>query len=194
MKRNKGHLFVVSAPAGTGKTTLVRMVVGSDPKRFVQSTSCTTRPPRRGEIDGNHYHFISREAFERYVEQDAFLEWATVFGQLYGTLASHVEQLRNEGKHVFLVIDTQGMQQLMERDIDGMTTIFIRPPSVSALRDRLQGRRSETQERIEERLSAAKRELACAANYDYTIINDELQTAYEELQRGIKESIACTNT
>jgi guanylate kinase len=174
-----GLIFVVSAPAGTGKTTLVRMLC--DEFDCVQeSVSFTTRPARANEVPGRDYHFISVAEFEKRIAEKDFLEYAKVFDHYYGTSKSDVEAQRKLGKHVILVIDTQGALQLKER-IDAVF-IFLTPPSISELRRRLESRKSDSQEAIEQRLSWAEREIAIANRYDYQIVNDHLKSAYEVLR------------
>ncbi len=175
----RGLAFVLSAPAGTGKTTLAKMLF----KEFdciSSSVSFTTRAPRVGEVDGKDYHFISREKFIEMIDNDQFLEHATVYQDFYGTSRAFVEEELAQGKHVLLVIDTQGALQLMKSF--QAIFIFIKPPSLSALRTRLAARKSETEETIEQRLSWAEREISLASSYDYQIVNDDLQVAYTVLK------------
>lgn len=177
----KGLIFVLSAPAGTGKTTLVRMLLDEFPSLAV-SVSCTTRSPRPEEISGRDYYFLSKKEFQRKVEEDEFLEHAEVFGNHYGTSRVEVEKLQSEGKHVILVIDTQGGMQLMEEKVDA-TFIFVKPPSFAELRERLFKRRTESADLIEQRLSWAEKEIEAGSHhYDYQIVNDNLHHAYEILR------------
>ncbi len=175
----EGIVFIVSAPAGTGKTTLVRMLCQEFPC-VVQSISFTTRKPRPNEIRGKDYHFVDKAEFEKRVAEDDFLEHATVFTEQYGTSKSFVEKERVSGKHVVLVIDTQGAQQLMGK-LDAVT-IFISPPNMEALQKRLSHRKSENKAAIEERLSWAQKEMSTAGQYDYQIVNDRLEIAYKVLR------------
>ncbi len=175
----RGLAFVISAPAGTGKTTLVRMLC----KKYsciVDSVSYTTRLPRRNEIQGRDYHFISHAEFEKKIEEGEFLEYAKVFDHYYGTSRKFVEAEQAAGKHVALVIDTQGAIQLME-SFDAVF-IFISPPNLAELRNRLKSRRSETESTLEQRLSWAEKEMALASRYDYHIVNERLYIAYEVLK------------
>lgn len=176
---NKGIIFIVSAPAGTGKTTLVRMLCKEFPC-VVVSISYTTRKPRPGEVEGKDYHFISHEEFKKRIDRGDFLEHARVFEEHYGTSRHTVEEQQKSGKHVVLVIDTQGAMQLMKQ-LDAVF-IFILPPDADELQRRLAGRKSESQGAIEQRLSWAQKELGFAASYDYQIVNDDLQTAYDALR------------
>lgn len=179
-KLKTGIVFVVSAPAGTGKTTLIRMLEDEFPC-IAKSISCTTRPMRAGEIAEKDYHFISPEEFAGRLKKGEFLEHAQVFGQSYGTLKAHVEAKQQEGKHVILVIDTQGAEQLKESGYEAVF-IFLRPPSLAELRARLFKRKTEATEHIEERLAWAQNELAMSRLYDYQIVNDNLHRAYEILR------------
>jgi guanylate kinase len=175
----KGLVFVVSAPAGTGKTTLVRMLREEFP-RVVENISFTTREPRTNEEPGKDYHFISLQEFKQKIQEGDFIEYAEVFGNYYGTSLKELVALQEKGKHVVLVIDTQGALQLKEK-IDAVF-IFISPPSMEELRARLYRRRSETQEVIERRLLWAEKEMELIFRYDYHIVNDQLKTAYDALR------------
>jgi len=177
MKR--GLVFVISAPAGTGKTTLVRMLL-EEFLTVTESVSFTTRLPRPNEVAGRDYHFIDLAEFEKKIKEGEFLEYAKVFGNYYGTSRKFVESEQGKGKHVILVIDTQGALQLKGRLEAAF--IFISPPSLEELRSRLYRRRSETEEAIAHRLSWAEKEMALAKKYDYHIVNDHLKAAYDVLR------------
>jgi guanylate kinase len=177
--RQTGLTFVVSAPAGTGKTTLVTMLM-NEFSCVQASISCTTRPKRPGEIDGVHYLFLSEEEFSKKVEEGEFLEHITLFGWRYGTSRTVVQRMKEEGKHVVLVIDTQGALQLMGKE--AATFIFLLPPSLEALALRLTERGTESQENIVSRLSEAEREISMARAYQYVIVNDNLHVAYQALR------------
>lgn len=174
-----GHLFVLSAPAGTGKTTLVEMLT-QEFDCVKRSVSCTTRPKRPNEVDGVDYNFLTEEAFVKKINEGQFLEHVTLFGYHYGTSRHQVEKLRSEGKHVFLVIDTQGALHLMGQV--AATFIFVLPPSFEELARRLQERGTENYESLSKRLHEAEREIATSTAYHYVIVNDELKTAYEVLK------------
>lgn len=175
----RGLLFIVSAPAGTGKTTLVEMLTEEFPN-VVRSVSYTTRKPRAAEIDGVDYYFITKKEFEEKAAAGEFLEHVELYNTCYGTSRGWVEDKRSQGKHVVLVIDTQGGLKLKGK-VEG-TFIFIQPPSLEVLRGRLLKRNTETEEVIAERLAWAKKEMDDAAFYDYKIINDDLNTAYQVLR------------
>lgn len=174
-----GRLFILSAPAGTGKNTLITRLCNEFPN-LVESTSCTTRQPRRGESEGEHYHFVSEKTFLQKIAEGAFLEHVELFGSRYGTLRETIERDLAKSLCVILVIDTQGALQLKEK-IDA-TTIFLAPPSLEELRLRLERRKSEDPKEIEERLKRAAEEIKLAGHYDYYVINDEMDEAYEVLR------------
>lgn len=176
----KGHLFVISAPAGTGKSTLVQMLLEEFPEALEESCSCTTRGARPYEIAGQHYNFLSTEEFEKKIEGNEFLEYAKVFGNYYGTLKSEVARIQTSGKHAILVIDTQGALALQGR-VDA-TFIFIKPPTTEELENRLFRRKTEDEDRMRERLEWAVRELALAKKYDYQFVNDDLSLGYQVLR------------
>lgn len=174
-----GLAFVLSAPAGTGKTTLVQMLVKEFPC-VVESVSFTTRKPRAGEVDGVHYHFISQEEFENKIKNNEFLEYVQLYGHYYGTDFQSIQKLKEQGRHVILVIDTQGSLQLKSKF--EATFVFLSPPSQEVLRERLTLRQTETPEIIEKRLDWARHELEMAKFYDYRIVNDDLLIAYQVLR------------
>lgn len=175
----KGHLFIISAPAGTGKTTLVKKLINEFPC-VKSSVSFTTRLPRPREVNGIDYKFITRKEFEKKIEQGEFIEYVELYGDYYGTSKKYIETLQNEGNHVILVIDTQGGLKL--KKLLKSTLIFIMPPSLEELSARLYKRKSESPEVIETRLKWAEIELEDAKYYDYAIVNDNLKTAYEALK------------
>ena len=175
----RGQVYIFSAPAGTGKTTLVEMLMEEFPC-VKESVSLTTRKQRPNEVDGQHYHFITEEEFEKRIEAGEFLEHAKVFGHYYGTSKILLEEQRKQGFHVILTIDTQGAMQLLGK-IDAIS-IFLLPPSIDELKVRLEGRNTETKEVIEQRISWAEKEMAQAEHYDYNIINDDLTTAYQVMR------------
>jgi guanylate kinase len=178
-----GRLFVVAAPSGAGKTSLVNALVADDPK-LVISVSYTTRAPRPGEKDGIHYHFVTDAAFEHRREAGEFLEYAEVFGNWYGTHRQTTEAILETGQDVLLEIDWQGARQI-KRTFPGARSIFILPPSVEALRQRLGHRAQDSAEVIERRMAEAKAELSHCAEFDFVVVNDDFATALEELRQVI---------
>ena len=183
MSSRRGLLFVISAPSGTGKTTLVERLVQILPN-LRMSRSYTSRPLRAGERDGVDYHFISRAAFEAMIDDDAFLEWADVFGNLYGTAAADVQHMLDGGQDVVLVIDVQGARQVRQRATDH-TAVFVMPPSYQALERRLRGRSADSEAAMQQRLAAARAEAGCYVDYDYVVINDQLEPTVVRLQEII---------
>ncbi len=176
----RGLLFIVSAPSGTGKTTLVERLVHLLPN-LCMSRSYTSRAARPGERDEVDYNFITRALFEEMVREDAFLEWADVFGNCYGTAAADTEALLAEGKDVMLVIDVQGAKQVRTRGIETVG-IFVLPPSATVLEQRLRGRSKDAEDQIRTRLEVACREVDEFASYEYVVVNDELETAVDRLR------------
>jgi guanylate kinase len=175
-----GILFVVSAPSGTGKTTLVERLVQRVPN-LIMSRSYTSRPARTGENDGVDYNFISRQKFDEMVRAGAFLEWADVFGNLYGTSAADTARCLEQGCDVVLVIDVQGARQVRRRRRDTVG-IFVLPPSFEVLERRLRGRSKDAEEAIQRRLRTAQAEVAAFSEYDYVVINDEVDACVERLE------------
>jgi len=176
----RGLLFIVSAPSGTGKTTIVERLVQVVP-RLRLSRSYTSRPARAGEKDGVDYNFISRQRFEAMMAEHAFLEWADVFGNYYGTCAADTEACLARGEDVVLVIDVKGARQVRSRGIETVG-IFVLPPSSDVLEQRLRGRSKDTEEQIRRRLDVARQEVAEYAQYEYVVINDEVDRAVDRLR------------
>lgn len=180
MNSQRGNLYVVSAPSGAGKTTLVHKIMESHPNlRF--SISYTTRQPRAGEVDGRDYFFLDTPLFEQMRKSDEFLEYAEVFGNFYGTGRQQVEELRNHGHDVLLEIDWQGAQQVRTRQPD-CCSIFILPPSLPELERRLRGRGTDSNEAIERRLSEALDDIHHWQEFDHAVINDDLEDSILSLQ------------
>jgi len=176
----KGILFVVSGPSGVGKTSMIKSII-SEMGDAVFSVSCTTRPKRPGEVDGEDYFFVSEEEFKKMIEEDAFLEWARVHGYLYGTPKKFVEDTVNKGKDVILDIDVQGALSVKKKAEDAVY-IFIAPPSIEDLRERLEKRKTEDREAMERRLEDARWELQLIEEFDYLIINRDLIEAINDLK------------
>ena len=176
----RGLLFIVSAASGTGKTTLVERLVHAVPQ-LRMSRSYTSRPARDGEHDGVDYNFISRDRFQEMVRAGEFLEWADVFGNLYGTSVADTELRLAQGEDVVLVIDVQGARQVRTRGIETVG-IFVLPPSAAVIEQRLRGRSKDSEEQIRRRLEVARVEIAEYAQYEYVVINDEVEPAVERLK------------
>ncbi|HRD88361.1 MAG TPA: guanylate kinase [Accumulibacter sp.] len=179
-----GHLFIVSAPSGAGKTTLVRLLLENDPALSVSVSHCT-RAPRTGEQDGREYHFVAVAEFLEQVAAGGFLEWAEVHGNYYGTARSVVEAALLAGQDMLLEIDWQGAQQVRKL-FPAATGIFILPPSLTELERRLSTRATDSAETIRRRLAAAREELRHVGEFDYVIINDDLQRALHDLLAVIR--------
>jgi guanylate kinase len=176
----RGLLFIVSAPSGTGKTTLVERLVQVVP-RLRLSRSYTSRAARAGEQNGVDYDFISRGQFESMIAQQAFLEWADVFGNYYGTSAADTEAALAAGEDVVLVIDVQGARQVRGRGIETVG-VFVLPPSADVLETRLRGRSKDSEEQIRRRLDVARTEVGEFAQYEYVVVNDDLDGAVNRMR------------
>jgi guanylate kinase len=176
----RGTLFVVSAPSGTGKTTAVERLVERLPD-LVLSRSYTSRPAREGERDGVDYNFVSRDRFEAMAAAGEFLEYADVFGNWYGTSASDTETALAAGRDVVLVIDVQGAQQVRQRGL-ALVSVFVLPPSYPILSERLRGRSKDSDAAIRRRLAIARQEVTGYCDYDYVIVNDDLEQCVDALR------------
>ena len=176
----RGLLFIVSAPSGAGKTTLVERLVERVP-HFRMSRSYTSRSARAGEADGVDYNFVTRDRFEEMIAAGDFLEWAEVFGNLYGTCASDTERMLAAGDDVVLVIDVQGARKVRHLGVPA-TSIFVMPPSFAVLEQRLRGRSKDAEAVIQRRLQVARDEIASFTGYDYVVINDEVETSVDRLR------------
>jgi guanylate kinase len=178
-RRRMSKVFVITGPSGVGKGTLIKRLLSRCPNLEL-SISATTREPREGEVDGVDYHFLSAEEFERRVEEKDFLEFATYSGNRYGTLRSEVERRLEAGHSVVLEIEVQGATQVRAAKPDSIQ-IFIAPPDPTVLRDRLAGRGTDSADAIDKRLETAEIELASQGDFDYRVVNDDLEQATEEL-------------
>jgi guanylate kinase len=179
----RGLLFIVSAPSGTGKTTLVERLVQVMPN-LRMSRSYTSRAARNGERDGVDYNFISQSEFRERIERCEFLEWADVFGHYYGTCAEDVERLIAENQDVVLVIDVQGARQIKARGVAHIG-VFILPPSFEVLEQRLRGRSKDTEQQMQRRLATARAEASSYTDYDYVVVNDALEDTVMRLREII---------
>lgn len=175
----KGHVFVVAAPSGTGKTTLCRRLLEED-AALTLSISHTTRLPRSGEVDGVAYHFVDEEAFLGVVRGDGFLEHAEYNGNLYGTSWAAIEAPLDDGRDVVLEIEVQGAEQVRER-MPAATLIFLLPPSLAVLEQRLRGRQTDSDAVIARRMALVDRELAAAKHFDFAVVNDDLELAVAQV-------------
>lgn len=179
--KHRGILLVVSSPSGAGKTTITRLLL--EEEKYVSiSISATTRQPRPGEIEGVHYQFKTPEEFKALLEANAFLEHAHVFGNDYGTLRAPVDELLENGYDVLLDIDWQGAQQIIQEERSRVVSVFILPPSLATLAERLRGREQDTAEVIAERMGEALSEISHWAEYDYVIVNDNLEKSINDVK------------
>ena len=186
LEQKAGRLFLVTAPSGAGKSSLVAALLKADPTVHL-SISHTTRAPRPGEVDGSEYHFVTVETFEAMKEDNAFLEWAYVHGNYYGTSKKWIESELSVGHDVLLEIDWQGALQV-KRLFPDVVGVFILPPSVEALRERLNKRATDAPEVIARRLAGAGAEMVHAGQFDYVIINDDFERAKEDLIAIVRAS------
>ena len=170
----------MSSPSGAGKTTLSRKLLAAD-RNITMSVSVTTRPPRPGEVDGKDYHFISKNEFARQRDGGELLEWAEVFGNFYGTPRKPVEDALTKGRDVLFDIDWQGTQQLAQAMEDDLVRIFILPPSAEELRDRLIKRAQDSSTVVAKRMAEASREISHWPEYDYVVINDEIEQSHAQI-------------
>ena len=185
IKPKRGHLFIISAPSGAGKTTLVKAVLQQF-RDVLYSISYTTRKPRVEERDGIDYHFISKQDFKKGIHKGRWAEWAEVYGNYYGTSAEFIEKSLSSGCDILLDIDVQGTLQILKHYPDSVT-IFIMPPSMNALRKRLEMRGSDSQAVIEKRLLHARKEMTQKKMYRHIIVNDVLSEAIKELSAIFKK-------
>jgi len=188
--KTKGNLFVISAPSGAGKSTVCQRVL-REMEGIAFSISHTTRSPRKGEVNGKDYYFISTEGFQHMIQANAFIEWAQVHGNLYGTSYAAVEGLLTEGMDVILDVDVQGKQNI-SRIFPDATSIFILPPSLEVLEQRLRNRATDDESTIAMRLKNAITEIQQAITYDFIIINNELEVAVEDLKAVIRSKRCAT--
>jgi guanylate kinase len=182
--QRKGILIVVSSPSGGGKSTILRQLLAGDPT-LDYSVSTTTRPPRSGELDGEAYFFVSDERFDQIIREGRFYEWAHVHGYRYGTRRDIIEEKLARGRDVLLDLDTQGALSVKRLAPDSVI-VFLLPPSMEVLEQRLRARNLDSDETIELRLKNARDEIACAENYDYIVINDKLSDTVETVRAIIR--------
>ena len=186
----KGLLIILSGPSGVGKGTLRKQLMNDKSLNLVFSVSMTTRPIRDKEVDGVDYYFVSKEQFDDNLARGNFLEHCEFVGNCYGTPKDKVEELRNSGKNVLLEIEINGATQVMSKVKDeGVISIFLMPPSLEALEERIRKRKSETEEVIQKRLIKGANEMLMASNYDYVVLNDHIKNATDKAREIIKNKI-----
>jgi guanylate kinase len=184
--KKHGLLIVISGPSGVGKDTLIKRLLALD-RNLRYSVSCTTRPPRPGEVDGVNYTFVSLERFQQLIDERAFLEHATYDDNLYGTLIERVDRARDAGHDIVLKIEVQGAEQVRERAPEAVF-IFVVPPSIKELERRQELRNSESSQNMASRRKIAEREITYASHYDHVVVNDELERAVAEVLAIIQEA------
>lgn len=184
----KGLLIILSGPSGVGKGTVRRYIMDNFNIDFTYSISMTTRKPREKEVDGVDYYFVSPEEFQKNIDEGNFLEWEEFVGNRYGTPKSKVEELRNQGKNVFLEIEINGAAKVMDKvHDDGVISFFLMPPNIKALESRIRLRKTEDESLIQARLNKGKKEMAMTERYDHVIINDKVERAAQEIVDLIKK-------
>ena len=190
MKKKSGKLFVFSAPSGSGKTTIVHHLLNQKELNLDFSISATSRQKRGTEIDGKDYHFISIEQFENHIKNDDFVEWEEVYlNNFYGTLKSEIERIWQKGKHVIFDIDVVGGMRIKKKFPNKTLAIFVQPPSVKEMEKRLRNRKTDSEEKIKERVIKAEKELKFAKDFDIILVNDDLETAKIKAKQIVKKFI-----
>ena len=184
----KGLLIILSGPSGVGKGTVRKYIMNRDLFPMVFSVSMTTREPRATETNGVEYYFVSKEEFQKNIDNDNFLEWAEFVGNRYGTPKSIVEDLRNQGKNVLLEIEINGAEQVLSKvKDDRVISFYLKPPSMRQLEARIRKRKSEPEDVIKKRLAKAEAEMEKAKNYDFVVMNDHINRAGDEIIKILKE-------
>ncbi len=188
--KKRGLLIIMSGPSGVGKGTIREELMKYNDLNLFYSVSMTTRPMRPGEQDGREYYFVTRQEFDKNIKNGNLLEWAEFVGNCYGTPKDKVEQMRNEGKNVLLEIDVNGTAKVLEKiKQDDVLSIFILPPSLEVLEERIRGRGTETDEVIKNRVARAKQEFDYQKQYKFKVVNDELKTAVENVANIIRNNM-----
>jgi guanylate kinase len=187
MAVEKGKLIVFSAPSGSGKTTIVHHLLGLKELNLDFSISATSRDKRGREVDGRDYYFISPEEFRNHIEKDDFVEWEEVYSNnYYGTLKSELERIWSEGKHAVFDIDVVGGMRIKEKYPDRTLSVFVKTPSLKEMERRLRARKTDSEEKILERIAKAKREIEFAKDFDVILINDDLESAKREAENLVR--------
>ena len=178
----RGLMFILSSPSGAGKTTIARRLLAEEGADLRLSVSVTTRPMRIGEVEGRDYHFVDRAEFDRLVEADAFFEWAEVFSNCYGTPKAEIRERLKRGEDFLFDIDWQGTQQLYQRAQGDVVRVFLLPPSIAALEQRLRSRNTDSEEVIRSRMERARSEISHWDAYDYVVINDDVEACFAKVR------------
>ena len=178
----RGLMFILSSPSGAGKTTIARRLLAEEGADLRLSVSVTTRPIRIGEVEGRDYHFVDRAEFDRLVEADAFFEWAEVFSNCYGTPKAEIRERLKRGEDFLFDIDWQGTQQLYQRAQGDVVRVFLLPPSIAALEQRLRSRNTDSEEVIRSRMERARAEISHWDAYDYVVINDDIEACFAKVR------------
>ena len=180
--QRRGLMFILSSPSGAGKTTIAHRLLAEEGSELRMSVSVTTRPMRPGEVDGQDYFFVDRAEFKRLVEADAFFEWAEVFGHCYGTPKAQIREQLKRGEDFLFDIDWQGTQQLYQRAQGDVVRVFLLPPSIEELEQRLRSRGTDSDAVIDGRMERARAEISHWDAYDYVVINDDIETCFAKVK------------
>ena len=180
--QRRGLMFILSSPSGAGKTTIARRLLAEEGSELRMSVSVTTRPMRPGEVEGQDYFFVGRDTFDALVEDDSFFEWAEVFGHCYGTPKAEIREQLKRGEDFLFDIDWQGTQQLYQRAQGDVVRVFLLPPSIEELEQRLRSRGTDSDEVIRGRMERARAEISHWDAYDYVVINDDIETCFAKVK------------